>query len=90
MAACFSRSCSSVKWRWETHCSCATLHVKSTNGAAVGFYERLGFTCDPIDGFLENHYYIDGRHWHAYRYTRSLRHPLMSQHLGISISGLSL
>ena len=62
--------------RRETACDYATLHVKSINAAAVGFYERMGFTCDPMDGFLENHYYIDGQHWHAYRYTRSLRHPL--------------
>ena len=44
--------------------------------AALGFYERMGFTSDPHDGFLKDHYYIDGKHWDAYRYSRPLRHPL--------------
>ena len=30
----------------------------------------------PHDGFLANHYYIDGKHWDAYRYTKPLRHPM--------------
>jgi ribosomal protein S18 acetylase RimI-like enzyme len=51
------------------------LHVKSANRAAVRFYERLGWACDPLEGYLPNHYYIDGQHWDAYRYTRALRSP---------------
>ncbi len=63
--------------RTKTDCDYATLHVKSTNVAAVGFYERMGFTCDPHVGYLKNHYFINGKHWDAYRYSRSLRHPLL-------------
>ena len=59
--------------RKQTRCTCATLHVKSTNAAAVRFYERLGFTCDPETGFLENHYYIDGKHYDAQYFQQDLR-----------------
>jgi len=64
--------------RKRTQCEYAALHVKTLNTAAVRYYERLGFTCDPYTGYLRNHYFIDGRHWDAYRYTRPLRGPLMS------------
>jgi len=64
--------------RSRTHCDYAALHVKTLNIAAVRYYERLGFTCDPNTGFLPSHYFIDGQHWDAYRYTRPLRSPLMA------------
>lgn len=64
--------------RAKTDCEYATLHVKTINRAAVSYYEKLGFTCDPQSGFLPSHYYIDGQHWDAYRYTRPLRGPLLA------------
>jgi len=65
--------------RASTHCEYAGLHVKTLNTAAVKYYERLGFVCDhSMGGYLPNHYYIDGKHWDAYRYTRPLRGPLMA------------
>lgn len=60
----------------QTSAEYVALHVKSANRAAVHFYESQGWSCDPIDGYLPNHYYIDGRQWDAYRYTRSLRSPM--------------
>ena len=64
--------------RTRTQCDYVTLHVKSINTAALGFYHRMGFTTDPHDGFLANHYYIDGKRWDAYRYTKALRHPMVT------------
>lgn len=64
--------------RSRTCCDYAALHVKSINTAAVAYYERLGFTCDRKTGFLPAHYYIDGQHWDAYRYTKPLRTPLLT------------
>ena len=64
--------------RTQTDVEYAALHVKSINVAALGFYERMGFTCDPESGFLKNHYFIDGKYWDAYRYTKPLRNPLMA------------
>ena len=62
--------------RTTTRADYAALHVKCANTAAVEFYESMGFSCDPDTGFLQNHYFIDGRHWDAYRYTKLLRSPI--------------
>ena len=43
----------------ETTCAYAALHVKALNTAAVTFYERHGFECDPLNGVLRRHYWID-------------------------------
>ena len=59
-----------------TRAEYAALHVKSANRAAVNFYESLGWQCDPREGYLPRHYYIDGQYWDAFRYTRSLRSPM--------------
>jgi ribosomal protein S18 acetylase RimI-like enzyme len=60
-----------------THADYAALHVKTLNEAAVRFYESMGFRRGP-DAFLPNHYYIDGQHWDAYRYTAPLIRPRSS------------
>ena len=62
--------------RTATRAEYAALHVKAANRAAVDFYESMGFSCDPDAGYLPSHYYIDGRHWDAFRYTKPLRSPL--------------
>ena len=62
--------------RAETRATYAALHVKAANRAACGFYDRLGFTCDPNDGYLVNHYHLYGENWDACRYTRPLRSPI--------------
>ena len=59
----------------RTRAEYAALHVKSANRAAVNFYVSNGWTCDPVDGHLPQHYYIDGAHWDAFRYTKPLRNP---------------
>ena len=57
----------------DTKAEYAALHVKAANRAAVRFYETNGWECSPRDGFLPNHYRIDGVNWDAYRYTHPLR-----------------
>ena len=71
----------------QTKAEYAALHVKAANRAAVKFYEALGWECNPVDGYLPSHYYIDGRNWDAYRYTRSLRSPIsvMLRDLGCAL-----
>jgi hypothetical protein len=49
----------------ETTCAYAALHVKALNSAAVAFYERHGFECDPIHGVLRRHYWIHNECAHA-------------------------
>ena len=48
------------------------LHVKTENAGAVAFYQRLGFRIDEATGFSENHYLIDGKHYHAYELTYAM------------------
>ena len=62
--------------RARTRATHVALHVKAANRAACAFYDRLGFVCDPVDGLLRRHYFLDGEHWDACRYTRPLRSPL--------------
>lgn len=69
--------------RSHTCCDSVTLHVKSTNWVALGFYESLGFACSPSTGYLPNHYLIDGRRWDAYKYTKPLRGALHTALRGI-------
>ena len=66
--------------RRRTLCEVAELHVKCANAAAVAFYERNGFERGLAeDGLCRNHYFLDGRHWDAYVYTRSLYVPLTTR-----------
>ena len=68
--------------RTRTRATYVALHVKTANRAACAFYDRFGFTTDPVDGLLEKHYYLGGEHWDACRYTRPLRSSFATMLLG--------